>query len=45
LWDSSWITDHKLKDAVDSSRIVNKKRLKNLRPIVPRDEFAIFIGY
>lgn len=42
LWNDSWITDTGLKRTVRPSSIVNKKRLKALRPIVPRREFVVF---
>ena len=45
LWNSSWITDAALKDAAEPSRIVNRRRLKALRPIVPRSEFGLFMAY
>jgi len=42
LWNDSWISDTGLKRTVSPSSIVNKKRLKALRPIVPRREFVVF---
>ena len=42
LWNDSWISDTGLKRTVRSSVIVNRKRLKALRPIVPRREFVVF---
>ncbi len=42
LWNNSWISDTGLKRTVSPSSIVNKKRLKALRPIVPRREFVVF---
>lgn len=42
LWNNSWISDPGLKRTVRSSIIVNRKRLKALRPIVPRREFVVF---
>ncbi len=42
LWNSTWITDRTLKDRAEPSSIVNRKRLKSLRPIVPRSEFKMF---
>ena len=42
LWNNSWISDTGLKRTVRSSSIVNRKRLKALRPIVPRREFVVF---
>ncbi len=45
LWNSSWISNTKLKATVDPSRIVNRRRLKALRPIVQRGEFVVFAPY
>lgn len=42
LWNESWISDSGLKRTVRPSSIVNKKRLKAMRPIVPRREFGVF---
>jgi RNA-directed DNA polymerase len=42
LWNDSWISDSGLKRTVRPSSIVNKKRLKAMRPIVPRREFVVF---
>ncbi|GAB4175649.1 MAG: hypothetical protein Kow0020_11380 [Wenzhouxiangellaceae bacterium] len=45
LWNSSWITDPTLKAMVAAETILNKKRLKAIRPIVPRTEFGVFAPY
>lgn len=45
LWNNSWITNAALKATVDPCRIVNSSRLKALRPVVRRDEFALFTAY
>lgn len=45
LWNSSWITDVTLRAKVDPRSIVNRRRLKALRPIVPRVEFVVFAPY
>jgi len=42
LWNSTWITYRELRAQVDPRRIVSKKRLESLRPIVPRREVMIF---
>ena len=42
LWNDSWISDSGLKRTVRPSSIVNKQRLKAMRPIVPRREFVVF---
>jgi RNA-directed DNA polymerase len=45
LWNSSWITDPKLKATADPNSIVNRRWLKALRPIVRRGEFVVFAPY
>lgn len=45
LWENSWISHAALKAKVDAKSIVNRKRLKALRPIVPRVEFIVFAPY
>lgn len=45
LWNSSWVTDPALKTAVDPSEIINRSRLRALRPVVPPSEFALFVTY
>lgn len=42
LWDDSWITHAPLRAAVDCSKIVNRSKLKAVKPIVPRAEFSPF---
>jgi hypothetical protein len=42
LWNNSWISDAKLKAAVDPASIVDTRQLKALRPIVRRSEFVPF---
>lgn len=42
LWNSEWITNTKLKGYVDPNRILNRRRLKALRPIVPLQEVGLF---
>lgn len=45
LWNDSWISDTGLKRTVRPSSIVNNKRLKALRSIVSRAEFAVLSTY
>jgi hypothetical protein len=45
LWNSSWITDEELKASLGPTSIINPKRLRALRPIVPRREYTVFIPY
>lgn len=42
LWNSHWITNKKLKAALDPKNIVNRTRLEEMNPVVPRDEFSLF---
>lgn len=43
LWSNKWITDKALKAALDPQKIVNRTRLKSLKPVVPRIEFSLFV--
>jgi hypothetical protein len=45
LWNSSWILDGTLKALVDPTKVINRRRLKRMRPIVPRVEFTPFAAY
>lgn len=45
LWNNSWITDTDLAAQIDAKRVVNKKRLRAVQPIVPRVEFTVFSPY
>jgi RNA-directed DNA polymerase len=45
LWSNKWITDKELKGALDPSKIVNRKALKSLKPVVRRAEFSLFSPY
>jgi hypothetical protein len=42
VWNNSWITSSKLKAALDPSKIVNKAKLRMLKPVVKPKEIAIF---
>ena len=42
VWNSSWITNKKLKTALDPSKIVNKAKLGSLKPVVNPSEIALF---
>lgn len=43
LWNNTWVTDTALKAALDPSKIVNQTRLKAMKPVMPRDEFSLFL--
>jgi RNA-directed DNA polymerase len=45
LWNNSWITDATLKGIVAPKTVLNRRRLKAIRPIVPRAEFGVFAPY
>ncbi|MEI6322761.1 MAG: RNA-directed DNA polymerase [bacterium] len=42
LWNNDWITSAILKTAVDSTKIVNKAKLRSLKPIVRPKEIELF---
>ena len=42
LWNSSWISSAKLKDALDASRIVSKAKIRSIKPIVRPKEIELF---
>lgn len=42
LWNNSWITSPTLKAALDPKKIVNKTKLRSLKPIVRPKEIALF---
>jgi len=43
LWNIDWISDSKLKNIVNSSRIVDKGQIKVLPPVVSVDEIELFM--
>jgi hypothetical protein len=42
LWNNDWITSAKLKSAVNPTNIVNKTKLKSLKPVIRPKEIALF---
>jgi RNA-directed DNA polymerase len=42
VWNNNWITSTVLKSKVDPSKIVNKTKLRSLKPIIKPKEIAIF---
>lgn len=42
LWNNKWILSAKLKEALDSSRIVSKAKIRSLKPIVRPKEIELF---
>lgn len=42
VWNNDWITSTKLKAAIDPTRIVNKAKLKALKPVIKPKEIAVF---
>lgn len=42
IWDSSWIGSEKLKSQLKPKKIINKKVLKDIVPVIPVDEVDLF---
>lgn len=42
VWNNNWITSTKLKAALDPSQIVNKSKLRALKPVIKPIEIALF---
>ncbi len=42
VWNNDWIKDKKLKAALDPAKIVNKAKLRSLKPVVSPREIALF---
>ena len=42
IWDSSWIGSDKLKSKMKPKKIINKKTLKEIVPVIPVDEVDLF---
>ncbi|MGN6506831.1 MAG: RNA-directed DNA polymerase, partial [Tepidisphaeraceae bacterium] len=42
IWNNDWITSNALKKAIDEKTIVNKAKLKSLKPIIKPAEIAVF---
>jgi len=42
LWNNDWITSPKLKAAIDPAKIVNRAKLRSLKPIVRPKEIELF---
>ena len=42
IWNNDWITSAKLKAALDPAKIVNKAKLRSLKPVVKPKEIAVF---
>lgn len=42
LWNNDWITSTTLKAAIDPAKIVNKAKLRSLKPIVRPKEIELF---
>jgi RNA-directed DNA polymerase len=43
LWNLDWISSKELKLAIDAGSIVDKNRLEKVEPIIPSEEFELFI--
>jgi RNA-directed DNA polymerase len=42
LWNSDWVTSQKLKAALDPAQIVNRAKLRSLKPVVKPKEIEVF---
>jgi len=42
IWDSSWIGSNKLKSKLKPKKIINKKTLEDVVPVIPVDEVDLF---
>ncbi len=42
IWNSKWVSSKALKQAIDSKKIVDPKKLKTLDAIVPQEEVVLF---
>jgi RNA-directed DNA polymerase len=45
VWNNSWITSTKLKAALDPSQIVNKPKLRALKPVIKPNEIKLFANW
>ena len=45
VWNNSWITSTKLKAALDPSQIVNKPKLRALKPVIKPNEIKLFADW
>lgn len=43
LWNLDWISSNKLKQAIDAGSIIDRERLEKVVPIIPSEEFELFI--
>lgn len=45
VWNNNWITSTKLKMALDPVQIVNKSKLRALKPVIKPNEIALFANW
>lgn len=45
IWNSNWISSAGLKKATDPGKLINKQRLKKMRPVIRPIEFRLFWKY
>lgn len=43
IWNLAWIRSKKLKKAIDAKSIIDKARLNAINPVIPLNEFELFI--
>jgi len=44
IWNSEWILSTALKNATDAKKILSAAKIKELNPIVPKEEVALFVA-
>lgn len=44
IWNVDWISSKKLKGLIDPHKIINKKKIDNLLPVIPLQEVALFVS-
>ena len=43
LWNNDWVSSTKLKAALDPKKIVDGRKLKSLKPVMPPEEIRVFL--
>ncbi|MDR4509390.1 MAG: RNA-directed DNA polymerase [Candidatus Brocadiaceae bacterium] len=43
IWNLGWISSNELKNAIDANSIIDRNRLNAIEPIIPAEEFELFI--
>ena len=45
LWNNDWISGKKLSSALDVSKIVDQKKLEEIKPVIPTEEVELFMNW